>query len=163
MAYLRISRLAGRPVLRVVLRYGLAVISVGTALETALFLRHHNLPHPFTSFSLTAIAITFWYAGTGPGCLALFLASVAMGRFFMPFEVSAGGPSRESYLIVYGIFGLLVSWFSASRHRAERLLTEARNNLEVRVAERTSDLTRANEKLEGTQAELRFERDRLNL
>ncbi|HZV58971.1 MAG TPA: sigma 54-interacting transcriptional regulator [Candidatus Eremiobacteraceae bacterium] len=163
MAYWRISKLTARPQVRFVLRYAMAVASVGTALGTAMFLRRHNLPHPFTSFSLTAIAFTFWYAGTGPGFLALVLATGAMYEFFITSEIIVGGPSRDSYLIVYGIFSLVVSWFSASRHRAERLLTDARNNLEVRVGERTSDLTRANDKLEGTQAELRSEKDRLNL
>jgi formate hydrogenlyase transcriptional activator len=146
----------------VTLRYGLAVFSVGLALATALTLRHYDLPHPFTSFSMAAIAITFWYAGTGPGIVALVSAALAMQRFFVP-EIFPGGPSRESYLVVYGLFGLLVSWFSVSRRRAEQLLTEARNNLEVRVAERTSDLSLANEELQGTQAELRGERSRLNL
>jgi len=44
---------------------------------------------------------------------------------------------------------------SASRRRAEQFLIEARNNLELRVAERTGELTRANEDLQNTQAELR--------
>ena len=68
-----------------------------------------------------------------------------------------------SCCVIYGIFGLLVSWFSSSRRRAERLLTEARDNLELRVAERTSELRQANEELQSTQAELRAEKDRLQL
>jgi PAS domain S-box-containing protein len=49
----------------------------------------------------------------------------------------------------------LMGWFSASRRRAERLLIEARNNLELRVAERTGELTRANEDLQNTQEAVR--------
>jgi hypothetical protein len=60
--------------LAAVLRYGAAVISVALALATALIPRRHALPHPFTSFSFMAIAITFWYAGMGPGLLALLLS-----------------------------------------------------------------------------------------
>jgi hypothetical protein len=48
-----------------------------------------------------------------------------------------------------------MGWFSASWRRAERLLIEARNNLELRVAERTSELKRANEDLQNTQGGLR--------
>jgi C4-dicarboxylate-specific signal transduction histidine kinase len=47
-----------------------------------------------------------------------------------------------------------VSWFSSSRRRAERLLSAARDALEIRVAERTVELTRANLALQRTQEEL---------
>jgi formate hydrogenlyase transcriptional activator len=161
MASLRISRFAARPESAVVLRYGAAVILVAAALGTALILRHDNLPHPFTSFSFAAIAITFWYAGTGPGLLALLLSYLALSDLFVPIKIL--GSSSESYLVIYGIFGAAVSWFSASRRRAERLLTEARDHLELRVAERTSELTEANKELQGIHAELRHEKDRLKL
>jgi formate hydrogenlyase transcriptional activator len=163
MVDLRISKLAVRPDLPVVLRYGLAAISVAVAFAAALILRHYDLPHPFTAFSMAAVAISFWYVGTGPGLLAFVLSFLAIIRFFVRFEIFPGGPSSESYFIVYGIFGLLVSWFSASRHRAERLLTEARDNLEVRVAERTTELKHSNDELQSAQSELRSEKDRLKL
>src|SRR5260370_10363791 len=161
MTSLRISRFAARPESPVVLRYGAAVFLVVAALGTALMLRHDNLPHPFTSFSFAAIAITFWYGGTGPGLLALLLSYLALSDIFIP--VMLGDPTSESYIVIYGIFGLLVSRFSASRRRAERLLTAARDNLELRIAERTGELTGANEQLQSTQAELRGEKDRLKL
>ena len=161
MGRLAISIFAARSAYAVVLRYGAAAISVAMALATALLLRHSDLPHPFTSFSFAAIAITFWYLGTGPGLLALLLSYSAMSYFSIPVKI--GGSSSESYLIIYGIFGLFVSWFSSSRRRAERLLTEARDNLELQVAERTGELKGANEELQSTQAELRSERDRLKL
>jgi hypothetical protein len=138
MASLNISRFAARPAAALVQRYGTAVISVLLALGTSLSLRHHDLPSPFTSFSFAAIAVTFWYAGTGPGLLALLLSFLAT-RHFHPL-LNIDGPLAEPYLIIYGIFGVLVGWFSASRRRAERLLTEARDNLELRVAKRTSEL-----------------------
>src|SRR2546425_6533596 len=161
MSYLGISRFAARPASVAVLRYGAAAISVAVALGMALILRHYALPHPFTSFSFMAVAITSWYAGTGPGLLALVLSYLAMSHFSIPNRI--GGASSESYLVIYGIFGLLVSWFSASRRRAERLLTKARDSLEIRVEERTGELTEANEQLQSTQAELRGEKDRLKL
>src|SRR6266446_3513581 len=161
MSSLAISRFAARPALAAALRYGAAVISVAVALGIALILRHYAVPHPFTSFSFMAVAITSWYAGTGPGLLALLLSYLAMSYFSIPNRI--GGASSESYLVIYGIFGFLVSWFSSSRRRAERLLTEARDNLELRVAERTSELRQANEELQSTQAELRSEKDRLQL
>jgi formate hydrogenlyase transcriptional activator len=157
----RMSRFSVRPGSAVVLRYGTAIILVAVALGIALFLRHDNLPHPFISFSLAAIAITFWSAGTGPGLVALLLSYLALSALFVPGKIL--GFSSEPYLAFYGIFGTAVGWFSTSRRRAERLLTEARDHLEVRVAERTRELAQTNEELQGTHAELRHEKDRLKL
>jgi len=155
MAFWGISRLTRRPAFAVVARYGLAVTSVATALGTTLILRHYNFPAHFIShFTLIAIAITFWRAGTGPGLLAYLLSSLgvsilARNHFLLPTF------NLEPFLIFFAIASLLMGWFSASRRRAERFLIEARNNLELRVAERTGELTRANEDLQNTQAELR--------
>jgi hypothetical protein len=158
---LRISRFLERPELAAVRRYGTAVILVGVAVGIALLLRHDRLPHPFTTFSFAAIAITFWCAGTGPGLLALLLSYLALRDLFVPINIIA--PSSEYFLVLYGIYGAAVSWFSASRRRAERLLTEARDHLELRVAERTIELKETNKELQEIHAELRREKDRLKL
>src|SRR5437588_4611925 len=157
----RISRLSVRPRSAVVLRYGTATLLVAVALAIALFLRHDNLPHPFISFSLAAIAITFWSAGTGPGLVALLLSYLALSALFVPGKIL--GSSSEPYLAFYGIFGTAISWFSTSRRRAERLLTQARDHLESRVAKRTRELVQSNEELQGTHAKLQHEKDRLKL
>ena len=136
----------------VVLQYGMPVVSVAFALVAALLLRHYGLPHPFISFSFAAIAISFWFAGTAPGLVALVLSYSAFTYFFTPVKV--GGLSWDSYLIIYGVFTFFVSWFSSSRRRADKLLTEARDALEIRVTERTAELTAANEALRQTQREL---------
>jgi transcriptional regulator with GAF, ATPase, and Fis domain len=136
----------------VIQRYGTAAVSVFLAAIAALLLRHYNLPHPFTSFSFAAMAITFWYAGTGPGLLAITLSCSALTYFFTPLKV--GNLPWDSYLVIYGVFGFLVSWFSSSRIRAERSCAEARDALEIRVAERTADLTAANRALQQAQSEL---------
>ena len=152
---------AARRVCAVMLRYGAAAILVGVALATALVLRHYGLPHPFTSFSFAAIAITSWYAGTGPGLLALLLSYSA--RSYFPIPATVGHSASESYLVVYGMFGVFVSWFSSSRRRAERLLTQARDDLEIRVVQRTAELTTVNQELQSTQAEVQSQKDRLQL
>src|SRR6267142_4686 len=88
MASWHISRFEARPASAVVLSYGAGVILVAGALATALVLRHENLPHPFTSFSFAAIAVTFWYGGTGPRLLALLLSYLAMTDFFIPVRLT---------------------------------------------------------------------------
>jgi hypothetical protein len=98
------------PQLGVSLRYGLAVTSVAAALATTLILRHYNSPPRFIShFTMIAIAITFWYAGTGPGLLALLLSGfgvtlLARSHFLLPsFPLG-------SFLGFYAMFSLLVGW-----------------------------------------------------
>ena len=133
-------------------RYGAALFSIAMAAAGASLLRRYDLPHPFTSFSFAAIAVTFWYAGTGPGLFAAALSCSLLPYFFTAVKI--GHLYWESYLIIYGLFGLFVSWFSASRIRAEQLLSEARDALEVCVADRTAELFNANQELQKAHQEL---------
>ena len=115
------------------LRYGLAFASVAAALGLARIFLYFDLPQPFAAFALTAIAITFWYGGTGPGTLAALLSALVRTFFFAP-EVDL--TSRIIYDFVFLIFAVLMVQ-----------VTRARDVLEVRVAERTAALTHANEDL----------------
>jgi PAS domain S-box-containing protein len=155
MAHLGISRLTARAPLAIGLRYGLAIASVAVVVAATLIQWHYHSPPAFNAqLALIAIAITFWYAGTGPGLLALLLCCLVVGLFVRNHIIGPSFALRQ-FTVFYLIFGLLVGWFSAVRRRAERLLTEARNNLELRVAERTGELTSANEELQNIHAELR--------
>ena len=122
-----------RPAASAGLRYGLAFASVAAALGLAHIFLYFDLPQPFAAFALTAIAITFWYGGTGPGTLAALLSALVRTFFFAP-EVDL--TSRIIYDFVFLIFAVLMVQ-----------VTRARDELEVRVAERTAALTHANEDL----------------
>ena len=107
MAPWGISRLTARPALAVALRYGLAVASVATAIGTTLILRHHGFPPRFIShFTLIAIAITFWCAGTGPGLLALLLSCLGVSLLAWSHFLLPGFP-LESFLLFYVVFSML--------------------------------------------------------
>jgi PAS domain S-box-containing protein len=122
-----------RPATSVALRYGLALVSVAAALGWAQAFLYFHLPQPFTAFALSAIAITYWYGGTMPGIFAALLSLLVRGYYFEP-EIST--VSRVLYDLVFLIFALLMT-----------RITRTRNELEVSVAERTAELTRANEDL----------------
>jgi signal transduction histidine kinase len=138
-----ISKLTVRPTLAVVLRYGLAVPLIAIALAIAVITRLHHSPPRFVShFFLLAIAITFWCAGTGPGMLALLLSCLGVGVLARKDFLTPDFPLVQ-FLIFFVVFSLLMSLFSASRRRAQKQLVEARDALELRVAERTDELQRS--------------------
>src|SRR5579863_1386250 len=151
-----------RSVVSTLTRFGLALASVGISFALSMVMHHYHLVHPFTSFSMVAIAVTFWYGGAGPGLFALLLSFYVTRRYFIP-PLVLGHSISESYLIIYAVFGILVSWFSASRRHAERSLTEARDTLDVRVKRRTAELEESYHQLERAQSELSCEKDRLKL
>jgi len=128
--------------LSVVRRYGIAVLFVAVALRLALLVRHCE-GMAVTSF-LMAIALTVWYAGRGPGVLAIVLSILSVDYFFIPplnhFTI---GLSDLPYLVVFTLFGLLFSWLSASRRHTEQELRQAGKELELKVAERTAELRRS--------------------
>jgi PAS domain S-box-containing protein len=149
---------------RIVFRYGLAVLSVAIALGVKLILLHFNFPYPLSTSFLLAIAITFWYAGTGPGILSVLLSFIAFALFVIPNQVdyrivlpdgstkpvyvSGVTASHIQYFFYFALLALLMSWFSSSRRRAEQSLSQARRELETKVEERTAKLSRANEELQ---------------
>jgi PAS domain-containing protein len=149
---------------RIVFRYGLAVLSVAIALSLKLILLHFNFSYPLSTSFLLAIAITFWYAGTGPGIFSVLLSFVAFAFFVLPYQVdyrialpdgstkpvyvSGVTASHIQYFFYFALLALLMSWFSSSRRRAEQSLSQARRELETKVEERTAKLSRTNEELQ---------------
>lgn len=127
------------PKLRATLRYALAVVSVLLALTAARAFLYFHLPLAIMSFSFCAIAITFWYAGVGPGILALVMAVLIRTFYFQP-EVD--WISRITYDLVFVLFAFFML-----------KATRAKNELEWRVAKRTAALSKANEDLQLEVAE----------
>jgi len=127
--------------------YGLALVSVTSALLLELLFSHFHLPHAFAAFALSAIAITFWYGGTKPGIVAVLLAIIIRNYLF---EAEIPTVARVLYDLVFVIFAVLMSWLK--RRRIE---------LEEKVAERTAELTKANEELKNEIAERKKADERL--
>jgi C4-dicarboxylate-specific signal transduction histidine kinase len=128
-------------------RYGLSLLLIGIAFGLSRAFLFFNLPLPFTSLALCAIAITFWYGGIRPGVLAALLSAVL--RFFF-FEPADPAISRLIYDIVFVVFAVLMTQ-----------ATRARDELELRVGDRTADLTDANESLKAEIAERRRTEEKL--
>src|SRR5438132_4302669 len=138
------SPLFSRSAKSALLCYGLAFLTVAIALGLKLAFQHFRAPFPYTTCSMFAVAVTVWYAGARAGFFAAALSSAVLGYFvFAPF-----GSSSPTFIVNHTVAVFVIAWICASRRRTERLLIQARGELEARVAERTAKLSSANEELQ---------------
>ena len=141
-----------RALLSAALRYGLAVLSIATAIGIALPLERAERT-PFVAPILCAVVASSWFGGRGPGWLAVLLA-IASGKYFFiaPVYSLAMSPEILPRFIVFAASAVLAHGLTGGRRRAEQSLRQTRDELEVRVETRTADLRRVNEAL---RAEIR--------
>jgi len=127
------KKLTPAQIRRYALCYGLSLVSVAAAFGLARMFSYFHLPQPFTSFAMSAIAITFWYGGAAPGILAAVL-SIFIRTYLFQEDVNLLGV--VGYNIAFIVFAILM--IGVRRRRSD---------LEVKVAQRTAELTRANQDL----------------
>jgi len=119
-------------------RYGLAVISVGVALAAALLLQHFHFRDTSVPLLLFAVAVTAWYGGPGPAVLAAILSLMSVAYFFVPPLYSLYIEAAElPYFIIFASLAALITWFATTQRRVEAELRQARDKLEIEVAQRT--------------------------
>jgi PAS domain-containing protein len=132
-----------------VLRYGLAVLSVCLALGGSLLLGRFHFRNVADPLFLIAIATTVWYAEIGPAVLAIVLSGLADTYFFIEPLYSIY-ITREDVLhfVIFMLFATLLTGFAAVRRRVEGELRQARDNLQIQVAERTQQASLLNLKFD---------------
>jgi light-regulated signal transduction histidine kinase (bacteriophytochrome) len=84
-----------------------------------------------------AIVVTTWYAGAGPGVLAMVLSAAFYNYFFTEplysFEISNEDLPR---FVLFTASAGIAAWFVAVRRRIESDLRHARDNLQVELEQR---------------------------
>jgi K+-sensing histidine kinase KdpD len=129
-------------------RYLIALSFVAAAFLASLFLQRF-FAYPFLFLFFAGVMASGWYGGIAPGLFAVILSTVAVDYFFVPPLYSfAINTTDSAYFAAFIVCALVASWVSSAKKKAEVELREIRDQLEVRVAERTSEL-------EKTIAELR--------
>ncbi len=106
-----------RPQKPLVIRYGIAVASVGLALAINLLLnRLEEIP---SVLFLAAVLVSSWYGGLGAGVTATILSTLALDFFFLPTVYSLDfGPATWVWLVTYLGAALFINW----HHEAQRRL-----------------------------------------
>lgn len=129
----------------IIRRYGLALLLVVLAALPALLLQHYKFHDVELPLLLFAIAFTAWHLGPGPAVLSIVLSSLCFDYFFAPplyaFTVT---PADIPAVVVLICFAVLVTRFAAVRRRIEGELIQARDKLQVEVAERTQQASLLN-------------------
>src|SRR5258706_12516620 len=96
------------------IRYGTGALSPVLALLLALLLWPVIKPFAMPLF-LTAIVISAWQGGKGPGLVATLVSGLLIDYFFVTPQYRLGGAWDElGRLAVFGLEGFLLSWLVGS-------------------------------------------------
>jgi len=136
-------------------RYALAVVLVAAALAVTFLLQSFVSTAGYLFFYIAVVASS-WFGGNGPGAFAVILSVLAVEYCFMP-PIHSFAVRRESLplFVEFAVSAAVVGWFSSWRKEAEIALRKARDELQMRVEERTAELRHTNEQLVAEMAERR--------
>lgn len=136
-------------------RYGIALLAVGVALGATLFLQNH-FQYPFLFLFFGAVMVSAWFGGSVVGFTAVLLSTLAVAYFFVPpIHSFVINPTDEDYFASFVVCSIVAGLVSAFKRKTEIKLQESRDQLEIRVAERTAELQRSNLGLQESERRLR--------
>lgn len=133
--------------------WGIALSFVAMALVATLLLQR-LFPYPFLFLFFPAVMASAWFGGMSAGLLAVVVSTLLVDYFFVPpFNSFAINATDGTYFAAFVVCALVASWVSSSKKQSEEALREARDRLEIRVAERTAELERSNAELRRSMQE----------
>jgi PAS domain S-box-containing protein len=108
------------------------------------FLLQRVMAYPFVFLFLAAIIGSAWFGGFTSGLIATALSTLVIEFFFLPpFYSLFVGPESRSDLAGFFLCAMTAAIISSARKRAEAQVRAARDQLEVKVEERTAELRKA--------------------
>ncbi len=135
-------------------RYSLALSTMALALLATCLLRPFSQP-PVYYPSFLAVVTASWFGGMWPGVFVTVLAGLAIDYFYIgaPFTFEFDLAHFEN-VGMFMVMAVVTGYFAAARRSMEESLRAARDDLDIRVQERTRDLYQANMALEERNKEL---------
>jgi PAS domain S-box-containing protein len=121
--------------LDIALRYGVATLAVGVALGIKLLLDPLTVQDTPFLLVFSAIIVSAWYGGLGPGLMATAVSALATDYFFLyPRGILTGFSVEGIDVLAFMLEGVLVSVLTSSlrsaRDRAQKSTLEARSHQE---------------------------------
>jgi C4-dicarboxylate-specific signal transduction histidine kinase len=136
------------PALGTIVRYVLPFVAVAVACGATSLLDIAAPESPNLFLFFASIVIAAWFAGAGPGWLAVVLSIVAVDYFYLPpIHVLDLSVKDTPWVAAFAACAAATNALSLQRRRIEAMLRQAHNELEQRVRERTIDLQQSNDKL----------------
>jgi two-component system sensor kinase FixL len=146
-----------RQIFAAVRRYLAAVVFVITAAGIARII-NPRIGESTAALFFAAVILSAWAGGLGPGLLATALAAFIAGRFYHLNPVGTPGFGWDDWLQA-GVFvsvAVLISWLTSMRRRAEAALKKSYDELEIRIRERTAELSQSNSLLRESEERFRL-------
>jgi PAS domain S-box-containing protein len=138
-------------------RYATAVAFVIGATSIAWFIRPSDGESTAALF-YAAVILSAWKGGLGPGLLATAVCGFIAGRLYYLNPVGSPGFGWDDWLQA-GVFvsvAVLISWLTSKRRRAEAALQKSYDELEVRIRDRTAELSQSNSLLRESEERFRL-------
>ena len=145
-----LQKVAGRtPKPSAIVKYGVAVVSVITALVIALWMESLLQSAPHVSLFLCAVMLSAWFGGVRPGLLSIALSLLAFA-YILPPNDSLSVEIRElPRLLIFALSAVFVGSLSVLQRSTAQSLRQARDVLDETVQEQK----RTNQALQAENAE----------
>ncbi len=114
------------------------------------------IAYPFVFLFFGAIIGSAWFGGFIAGALAVFSSSILIDYFFIPplYSMSIAKES-QSFFTAFILCAIAITVVSSARKRVESAVRIARDELELRVNERTAELVQSNREIQESERQLR--------
>jgi len=121
------------------------------------FLLQHVISYPFVFLFFGAIMCSAWFGGFIAGVLATGMSYVLIVFFFIPpkYSMTVGNES-QTFLAAFVLCAIVIAAISSVRRRSDVGIRIARDELEKRVQERTSELEQSNQEILERERQLRL-------